>query len=45
MAKLEEMLCLLDVISQDDLPELLHALGCNKKKSDDALVLQMAIDN
>ena len=26
-AKLEEMLCLLDVVSQDDLPELLHALG------------------
>ena len=39
------MLCLLDVVSQDDLPELLHALGQNKKKSDDALVLQMAIDN
>ena len=45
MAKLEEMLSLLDVVSQDDLPELLHALGQNKKKSDDALVLQMAIDN
>ena len=27
MAKLEEMLCLLDATSQDDLPELLHALG------------------
>ena len=39
------MLCLLNVVSQDDLPELLHALGRNKKKSDDALVLQMAIDN
>ena len=39
------MLCLLDVVSQDDLPELLHALGQNKKKSDDTLVLQMAIDN
>ena len=39
------MLRLLNVVSQDDLPELLHALGRNKKKSDDALVLQMAIDN
>ena len=46
MAKLEEMLHLLDAVSQDDLPELLHALGrTNKKKSDDALMLQMAIDN
>ena len=44
-AKLEEVLRLLDVVSHDDLPELLHALGWNKKKSDDALVLQMAIDN
>ena len=32
-------------MSQDNLPELLHTLGCNKKKSDDALVLQMVIDN
>ena len=45
MAKLEEMLHLLDVVSQDNLPELLHALGQNKKKSDDTLVLQMAINN
>ena len=45
MAKLEEMLRLLDAMSQDDLPELLHALGQNKKKLDDALVLQMAMDN
>ena len=45
MAKLEEMLHLLDAMSQDDLPELLHALGCNKKKSDNALVLQMTVDN
>ena len=30
-AKLEEMLCLLDMVSQDDLPELLGALGWNKK--------------
>ena len=45
MAKLEEMLHLLDLMSQDNLPELLHALGHNKKKSDDALVLQMVIDN
>ena len=33
------------LMSQDDLPELLHALGCNKKKLDEALVLQMVIDN
>ena len=39
------MLCLLNVVSQDDLPELLHALGQNKKKSENVLVLQMAIDN
>ena len=45
MVKLEEMLHLLDVVSQDDLPELLHALGWKKKKSDDALVLQMVINN
>ena len=45
MEKLEEILCLLDLMSQDDLPELLHSLGCNKKKSDDALVLQMATEN
>ena len=45
MAKLEEILCLLDLMSQDDLAELLHSLGRNKKKSVDALVLQMAIDN
>ena len=44
-AKLEEVLHLLDLMSQDDLPEVLHSLGCNKKKSDNALVLQMAIDN
>ena len=45
MAKLEEMLRLLDATSQDDLPEVLHALGRNKKKSDNALVLQSAIDS
>jgi hypothetical protein len=44
-AKLEEILRLLDLTSQDDLPEVLLSLGRNKKKSDDALVLQMAIDN
>ena len=44
-AKLEEMLRLLDATSQDDLPEVLHALARNKKKSDDALVLQLAIDS
>ena len=36
MAKLEEMLHLLDATSQDGLLEVLHALGRNKKKSDDA---------
>ena len=45
MAKLEEMLWLLDLMNQDDLPELLHMLGSNKKKLDNALVLQMVIDN
>ena len=45
MAKLEEILCLLNLTSQDDLPEVLLSLGWNKKKADDALVLQMAIDN
>ena len=45
LPKLEEILRLLNKMSQDDLPELLHALGHNKKKSDDALVLQMVIDN
>jgi hypothetical protein len=44
-AKLEELLRLLGLESADDLPEILRALGRNKKKSDDALVLQMAIDN
>ena len=29
----------------DDLPELLCTLGHNKKKSNDALVIQMVIDN
>ena len=33
MVKLEEILHLLDLTSQDDLPELLHSLGRNKKKS------------
>ena len=43
-AKLEEVLRLLDLASLDDLPDTLRALGWNKKKSDDQLVLQMAID-
>ena len=43
-AKLEEVLRILDLASQDDLPDTLRALGRNKKKSDDQLVLQMAID-
>ena len=29
----------------DDLPKLLQDLACNKKKLDNALVIQMAIDN
>ena len=44
-AKLEEVLRLLGKNSADDLPKLLQDLGRNKKKSDDALVIQMAIDN
>lgn len=43
-AKLEEVLRLLNLASQDDLPDTLRALARNKKKSDDQLVLQMAID-
>ena len=39
------MLRLLGKNSADDLPKLLQDLGHNKKKSDDALVIQMAIDN
>jgi hypothetical protein len=44
-AKLEEVLHLLALKSTDYLPDILRALGWNKKKSDNALVLQMAIDN
>ena len=44
-AKLEEVLWLLGKNSADDLPKLLQDLGHNKKKSDNALVIQMAIDN
>ena len=43
--KLKEVLRLLIKNSADDLPKLLQDLGRNKKKSDDALVIQMAIDN
>ena len=39
------MLQLLGKNSADDLPKLLQDLGHNKKKSDDALVIQMAINN
>ena len=45
MVKLEEILHLLNLMSQDNLPEVLLSLGWNKKKADDSLVLQMAIDN
>jgi hypothetical protein len=44
-AKLKEVLCILMVDSADDLPEILRTLSRNKKKSDDALVLQMVINN
>ena len=40
-----KILCLLNLMSQDNLLKLLHSLGQNKKKSDDALVLQMGINN
>ena len=39
------MLCLLGLTSADDLLEVLCSLGWNKKKSNDALILQMAIDS
>ena len=39
------MLWLLGKNSADDLPKLLQDLGRNKKKSDDALVIQMVINN
>ena len=39
------MLWLLRKNSADDLPKLLQDLGHNKKKSDDALMIQMVIDN
>jgi hypothetical protein len=45
MAKLEEVLRLLALDTADNLPELLQTLGRNKKKLDDTLVHQMAIDN
>jgi hypothetical protein len=38
------VLRLLNLASQDDLPDTLRSLARNKKKSDDQLVLQMAID-
>ena len=39
------MLHLLNLASVDDLQEVLCFLGYNKKKSNDVLMLQMAIDN
>lgn len=42
--KLEEVLRLLDLQSEDDLPETLRDLAKNKKKSEDTAVLQNAID-
>jgi hypothetical protein len=45
MPKLEEVLRLLDLQSEDDLPETLHELAKNKKKSEDMWVLQRAIDD
>jgi hypothetical protein len=38
------VLRLLNLASQDDLPDTLRALACNKKKADDQRVLQMAIN-
>ena len=43
-AKLKEVLQLLRKNSADNLPKLLQDLSQNKKKSDDALMIQMAID-
>lgn len=45
LPKLEEVLRLLDLQSEDDLPEALHELAKNKKKSEDTWVLQRAIDD
>ena len=42
--KLEEVLCMLDLHSADDLPLVLRELGKNKKKADDSWILQAAID-
>ena len=44
MPKTEEVMRLLNISSEDDLPETLQSLGHNKKKSDDIHVLLGAID-
>ena len=44
ITKTKEVMRLLNMASEDDLPETLRALGCNKKKSDDIHVLLGAID-
>ena len=44
VTKTEEVMRLLNVASEDDLPETLRALGRNKKKSDNIHVLLGAID-
>ena len=44
VSKTEDMMRLLNMASEDDLPETLQVLGRNKKKSDDIHVLLGAID-
>ena len=44
VSKTKEVMRLLNIASEDNLPEILRALGCNKKKSDDIHVLLGAID-
>ena len=44
MLKTEEVMRLLNISSEDDLPETLRALGHNKNKSDDIHILLGAID-
>lgn len=41
----KQVLQLLDLQSEDDLPEALHELAKNKKKSEDTWVPQRAIDD
>ena len=43
--KLKEVLHMLDLQSSDDLPQVLHDLGKNKKKANDSWILQATIDH